>query len=338
MTGPPLGVLEELDGARIGPRAAPPHALAWPHAMATGSRAALTRPRSWAFALVAFLARGGLAVLVVPMLILPTFIGLSNTVGPTSVTAAGPTPRLVALLAVWAAIGLAAIVGGTLVAAAAEVALHREMVAPGPDRAWTDVTSGLIASPTPTPRTATRRVAMLRLALLVPVGAALAAALPGWIQVAYNELLLPSDLAIPLPVRVVGGAPISTAVVIATWLVAEAVGGLAARHVALADSSVRHAVGAAARNVARAPLTVVLTTAISLAATVLVLWPAVYALSAVWEQARVALVNGTDGLQVIGTTLLLVAAWAGCLAVAGLAAAWRSAVWTAELARATRRP
>ena len=81
-----------------------------------------------------------------------------------------------------------------------------------------------------------------------------------------------------------------------------------------------------------------LTTAISLAATVLVLVPAVYALGAAWEQARVALVDGTDGLQVIGTTLLLVAVWAGCLAVAGLAAAWRSAVWTAELARAARRP
>ena len=86
--------------------------------MAGASMVALSRPRLWVFALLAFLARGGLVALVVPMLVLPTFVGISNTVGPTSVTAAGPTPRLVAMVAAWVGITLAAIVAGTIAAPA----------------------------------------------------------------------------------------------------------------------------------------------------------------------------------------------------------------------------
>ena len=131
MTAPPVGVLEELDGGRIVPRPAPRRAIGWPRAMAAATRLAVVRPRPWAFALLAFLARGGLVALVIPMLVLPSFVGLSNTVGPTSVTAAGPTPRLIAMIATWLAMALAAIVAGTLVASAAEVALYRATPAGG---------------------------------------------------------------------------------------------------------------------------------------------------------------------------------------------------------------
>jgi hypothetical protein len=39
---------------------------------------------------------------------------------------------------------------------------------------------------------------------------------------------------------------------------------------------------------------------------------------------------------VLGATFLLVVAWAACLLVAGIAAAWRSALWTAEATRHSR--
>jgi hypothetical protein len=353
VTAPPVGVLEELDGGQIRPRPAPPHTMAWPRAMAGATRLAAGRPRLWAFALLAFLARGGLVALVLPMLVLPSFVGLSNTVGPTSVTAAGPTPRLVALVAAWLGIALASIVAGTLVAAAAEVALHRATVAPDagvvPDAGV--ATGGRVAFPsrwvvpvrvspnvaeTIPPRGAVRRVAAARLVLLVPVALALAAAVPGWVQVAYRELLLPTDLALPLPVRVIAGAPLSTLVVVAAWLLAEVVGGLAARRITLDGSSVAGALGAAAGDVARAPASILLTLALAIAGTLPFIVPAIVLVGVAWDRARVALVDASDGSGVIIATLMLVAAWAACLGVAGVTAAWRSALWTAELARRAR--
>ena len=348
MTAPPVGVLEELDGGQIGPRPATPRALAWSRAMAAATRLAAGRPRLWAFALLAFLARGGLVALVIPMLVLPSFVGLSNTVGPTSVTAAGPTPRLVALVAGWLGITLASIVAGTLVAAAAEVALHRAMVAPDASGAtgrslafpsrWvaTAVASSRHEAETLPPLSAVRRVAVVRLVLLVPVLLALAAAVPGWVQVAYRELLLPTNLALPLPLRVIAGAPLPGFVLVAAWLITEAVGGLAARRITLEEWSVAGALGAAVGDVARAPASILLTLTLAIAGTISVLVPAVVVVGAAWERARVALVDVTDGASVIIATLTLVAAWAACLGAAAVTAAWRSALWTAELARRSR--
>jgi hypothetical protein len=328
-------VLEELDGRSIGPRPAW-SSTGWPRAMAGASVAALARPRLWVFALVAFLARGGLVVLAIPMLVLPTFVGISNTVGPTSVTAAGPTSRLVAMVAAWVGIALVAIVTGTIAAAAAEVALHRAAATP---REGSGAVHGTLDdAPTtlrPT-RVMVRRLASVRLLLLVPVAVALAAAVPAWVQVGYQELVLPSNLGVPFPVRVIAGAPIGGVLVVATWLVAEVLGGIAARRIVLDGSSTVGSLWGAVRDVARAPASAALTTALAIGGTLLVSVPVVVMVGAAWDHARVALVDGWDPAGVLVATFALVAAWAGCLVVAGIAAAWRSALWTAELARHRR--
>ena len=335
MTTPPAGVLEELDGGPIRPRSAA-DAAAWHRAMASASILAASRSRLWAFALVGFLARGGLVVLVVPMLVLPTFIGLSNTVGPTSVTAAGPTPRLVAMIATWLAIAIGAIVGGTLVASASEVALYRTTVAPsegGPrdGAVWPDMRASARSWRRPV-----RRVATVRLALLGPVGVALAVAVPAWVQVGYNELVLPSNLAVPLPLRVIAGAPWATAAVIVAWLACEVLGGLATRRIALGGMSIGGALVGAIADVLRAPVATLLTTVVAIAGSLLVVVPAVMLVASAWDRARIALVDGADVVSVLGSTLVLVVAWAASLLVAGIAAAWRSALWTAEAARRPR--
>lgn len=347
MTAPPAGVLEELDGGPIRPGPVPA-AMAWPRAMAAASIVALSRPRLWAFALLAFLARGGLVVLVFPMLVLPTFVGLSNIVGPTSVTAAGPTPRLVALITAWVGVALGAIVVGTVVSAAAEVGLYHAAVAPATGGAGSAVPPAEIAAPGQVVppgetaalgqpwRRAARRIATVRLALLLPVAMALVAAVPAWVQVAYQELLLPTDLAIPLPLRVIAGAPVASMAVAAAWLLTEVFGGLAARRIALGGSSVAGAFRKAASDLGRAPISILLTLAVSIGGTLLVLVPASVLVGLAWGQARIALVDGTNAIDVIVATLLLVAAWLVCLGVAGIAAAWRSALWTAELTRRAR--
>ena len=87
------------------------------------------RPSLWVYALVAFLARGGIVLLVLPIVVAPTFVGLANFVGPASVSAGGPGPRLVALIVAGLAAAAVLVVVGTCVAAAAEVALHRATAA-----------------------------------------------------------------------------------------------------------------------------------------------------------------------------------------------------------------
>jgi hypothetical protein len=76
-----------------------------------------------------------------------------------------------------------------------------------------------------------------------------------------------------------------------------------------------------------------LTLTVAMGGTLLLLVPAVVVVGVALDHARIALVDGTDAAGIILATLVLVAAWAGCLAVAGIAAAWRSVLWTAELAR-----
>ncbi len=331
MTAPRAGVLEELDGSPVRQRPAA-DAAAWPRAMMSASIVALSRPRLWAFALLGFLARGGLVALVFPMLVLPTFVGLSNTVGPTSVTAAGPTPRLVAMIATWLAIAIGAVMGGTLIASASEVALygHRRPQEGGPrDPGLASPEARATARPG---RRLVRRVATVRVALLGPVGVALALAVPAWVQVGYNELVLPSNLAVPLPVRVVAGAPLATATVIVTWLACEVLGGLAARRIVIGGSSTGGALAAAFIEIVRAPVASLLTTFVAVAGTLLVVAATVALVASAWDRARIALVDGADVISVLGATLVLVVAWATCLLAAGVAAAWRSALWTAEAA------
>jgi hypothetical protein len=335
VTAPPAGVLEELDGGSIRPRSVSSSA-GWSRAMASASMVALSRPRLWVFALLAFLARGGLVVLVVPMLVLPTFVGISNTVGPTSVTAAGPTAPLVAMVAAWVGITLAAIVAGTIAAAAAEVAVHRATVAPPrAGSAVPDTAQGFAATLRPM-RGTVRRVASVRLVLLVPVAVALAVAVPAWVQVGYQELVLPSNLAVPFPVRVIAGAPAGGIFVIVAWLATEVLGGVASRRIVLDGSSTGGSLWHAVVDVAHAPASVVLTTALAIGGTLLVLVPVVVTVGAAWGHARVALVDGWDPAGLLVATFVLVAAWAVCLAVAGIAAAWRAALWTAEVARHRR--
>jgi hypothetical protein len=181
-----------------------------------------------------------------------------------------------------------------------------------------------------------RRAATVRLALLGPVGGALAAAVPAWVQVGYDELLLPSNLAVPLPLRVIADAPWASAAVIVTWLACEVLGGLATRRIALGGSSSGCALAAAAADVVRAPGTTLLTIVVAIAGTLLVVVPAVMLVASAWDRARSALVDGADVVGVLGATFLLVVAWAACLLVAGIAAAWRSALWTAEATRHSR--
>jgi hypothetical protein len=343
---PADGVLEELDGRPIGPPSAlAPGAVSgspavpdvpWRRGVAAATAMTVRRPSLWALALVAFLARGGLVILVLPIVVVPTFIGLANFVGPASVSAGGPGPRLIALIVAGLAAAVALVVVGACVAAAAEVALHRATVAtpeagsvvPIAPRADTQAPAGSLR--------AVARVAGVRLVLLVPVAVATAVAIPAWVAVAYHELTVPSDVAAPLAARVVAGAPAASIAVVVTWLAAEIVGGFAARRSALLGTSIPRALARGMADPFRAPLATALTVVAALGATVVVLVPTWWATGAAWDAARQALAGETGVVAAFGTALLLAAAWLAGLALAGIAAAWRATLVTMELLRRRR--
>jgi hypothetical protein len=272
---------------------------------------------------------------VLPIVVLPTFIGISNFVGPASVTAGGPAPRLVALIALGVAVGVALMVGGTILAAGAETVLHRATIAPDRDERGT--------SPGPVPAPAagspadvgpgTARVATIRLVLLVPVAVVVALAVPSWVAAAYRELTLPSDVATPLVVRVVAGAPVASAAVLAAWLAGEVAGGFATRRAVLLDAPPARALGQGLLDVVRFPAGTALTTLAALAVSLAAFVPAVVAVAAAWDAVRGALAGGADPIGAFAATLLLVVAWVAALALAGIAAAWRATLATAELLR-----
>ncbi len=300
------------------------------------------RPRLWIYALVAFLARGGVVVLALPIVVLPTFIGLANVVGPASLTPGGPSPRLVALVVAGTAAVAILVLVGTIVAAAAETALHRATVAPDPDGgpsghaepAPGDRGASFMAlAPREDVGRAVARVVVLRLVLLVPVAAVAAAGIPAWIATAYHELTLPSDVAAPLLLRVLAGTPAASLAVLVGWLAAEIVGGFATRRAVLLGASVPRALGGGIADPLRAPVGTALTVLVAGLLSALALIPATWAIAAAWSAARQALVGEIDPVGVLLVGLAMAAAWIAALVLAGIAAAGRATLVTAELLR-----
>jgi len=332
---PPDGVLEELDGSPIRP-AEFPRAEPWLRGAAASAALTAGRPALWVYALVAFLARGGVLALLLPVVVLPTFLGLSNFVGPTSVSADGPGPRLVAIVAAGLAAAFAVAIGGTIIAAAGETLLLREVVVPG--RAEARRRGAVFGAPVLVAgvRVGVTRVASVRLVLLLPVLLATAAAIPAWVAVAYRELTLPSDVAAPLVMRVLAGAPVATLLVAVAWLACEVVGGFATRRAVLLDARWPRALALGLADPLRAPVGTTLTVAAALAVTVMALVPAAWVVGTAWDAARFALVDGASAAVMLASAILLSAAWLVALLLAGIAGAWRATLATAELLR--RRP
>ena len=202
----------------------------------------LARPATWPLALAAFLIRGGILVILLPIVVLPTTVGLGTAFGPTLLSVAFgsiPIEVIVAAASVgigafvwlvvggWFAAGLEA-AGAWIVAGDEEVAVPadragRRRLAPGCRRPDGGVASRILAA---------------RLIAAVPLGVALALGSIRLVFVTYRELTAPLDVATPIAIRVLRGSPEVVVAVVVTWMLAEIVGALAARRIALADAGV----------------------------------------------------------------------------------------------------
>lgn len=291
--------------------------------MAAALLATLQRPGAWATALAAFLVRGGIVPLLVPILVIPSTSGLAIIVGPSLVAFVfGQTaPEFVLLVVIAIVLVGSWILFGGLVGAWLDLALLRDTAADEELEVAAIDRGGL-----PWAGLAARLLALLPLAVALSWGAYRIA------EATYQQLILPDDLAIPTPLRVLRDVPDAVLLVAATWLLGEAVGGLAQRRLAVAPASVPAALGWAVGRFVRAPLgtlgTLALTNVVAIATVVTV----ALATGVAWDRLRIALVS-TDGAgSAVGLALFL-ATWLLALALTGFVVAWRATAWTFEAYR-----
>lgn len=288
--------------------------------LTTGALDALSAPRLWAIGLAGFLARGGIVLFALPVVVLPSVVGLSTFIGPNSVTAAGLAPRVIALIAVSAAAVTAAVFLGTLVGALTERALVQAIV---------DGRAGDAGRRGPAPGSPPLAVLVaIRLVALVPLGLAVAVGGARLGQVGYQELILPSDSAAPYVVRVLLAGPEVVAALIVALVVSELIAAVAVRLVLLDRRGVPGALGGALVWIARRPIRSVAIMAGTTIGSVVVVGPALVACTVAWSGVRTVLLGPSDPMAALGSVVLFVASWMVGLALAGLAATWRSAAWS----------
>jgi hypothetical protein len=294
--------------------------------MLGGALGALSSPGAWPVALAGFLARGGLILFLVPIVVLPTPAGVANVVAPWVVPFAfgQVSAEVLAILAGTAAVIVAWIVAGGLLGAWAEMVLIRQAAA--------NEELGFGSVVPPPRRRLIGQLFAVRLLAHAPlaIGLAWGAARIG--QAGYRELVNPLEVVSPLVVRVVSAVPDAVAVVIVAWLIGEAAGGLAARHFVLGGTSPGRSLREGYFDLVRSPssLATLLLTTFGLLVTIA---PSVLAAGVGWSWARVTLLGGGVLPELMAAIVLFVVLWLGGLVLAAGVAAWRSYAWTAEWLR-----
>ncbi|HEX8939533.1 MAG TPA: hypothetical protein VF763_05160 [Candidatus Limnocylindrales bacterium] len=311
-------------------------AARWLDEVPLASLDALGRPDLWPLALLGFLVRGGLLLFLLPIVELPSPVGIASFVGLHVLTIGGdPTPGLV----VAAAALVLGLVGwlllGGLLAAALEARLVRSTLA-AEDSAAEPPGPGLDLAV---------RLLAVRLVALLPLALAL-----GWwivriVDVAYRELTVPLDLATPVAVRALADAADADAAVLVTWLLAEAWGALAVRRILLDSQAIRAALVGALGDLLRRPISSLATLGLAVLGSAILVAPPLVGAWIAWSRlavaARVGVLSPADLggalpaslAEVLGPPfflILLLVAFLGGLALAGAASAGRSALWTRQ--------
>ena len=281
---------------------------------AAALEAAVSDPGAWPTGILGFLVRGGVVVLALPILTLPSPVGVGTILGPAVVSTGRIEGPLRSLLIV-ATTAIAVIVAmAVLLAAVAQWLIHERWGVPG-----------AVAG-----RAAVGRLAAGEIVALIPLGAAIAATLARVVDDVRSELLLPGDLTVSFAVRVVGRSALPLGVLVAALLMTEALDGLISRRIVVRD---------------RRPLTglhalasVAGTAAIGWLMTLVVLVPGLVVVGATWDAAHVAWsrlsgagVGSADAALALVATVAMVAVWVGVLLLCGIASLFRAHLWTSRV-------
>jgi hypothetical protein len=286
----------------------------------------LVRPATWVVALAGLLAGGGLVVVAAPILVLPTPTGLQNALGaPVSTLVFGdPSSEFIALVVGTVIAGVLMLGGGLLVGSWAERRSLDLVLEAAADEGFLAGSPDLAAAP------GTLAVAAVRLLSLLPPLVAAVIAWPTLYAVTYDELILPGDLATPLPIRVIARIAPLLAGVVVTWLLADAAAAVGVRRLVLERRRVVAAWALGWAGLVRRPHRVLGTAIIGVLVTAVAAGPALTAAVLGWGQVRELLAIDRDPLAMVVAVAMWVAIWLGALVLAGVGAAFRTAAWTME--------
>lgn len=299
--------------------------MSWLAATRASALLLVERPGLAVVGLAGFLARGGLLLFVLPFVTLPTPVGIGNWIGPTSITASGPSERLLWLMGAIVAILVAALAIGTVLGSFADRALFG--AAEGGNR-----TGGRSRRRSDTV-VVIARLAVIRLLALAPVALALAWSAQRFGAATYRELILPDELVTPLVLRVLDRTRDAVAVVVLAWLLGEFVGGVAVRHHLRRGDPIPLALVRPMIDLVRRPLTTLATFVAGAVVVLVAVAPPLMLCWVLFRGVRAAIGEGHI-VMTIAAVMVFVAAWTAALWVAGLVAAWRSMLGSYEVLRA----
>jgi hypothetical protein len=288
----------------------------------------LASPLTWPLGLATFLLRGGILLVLLPIVVLPSPVGLGNLLAPILMTIVfqGIQGEVVVLAVAGTVLIVGWLVVGGLVAAILEADAARSVArdedtaeAPGSgrDERFAAVDRALGA-----------RLLAARIAAHAPTAVILLLASVRLVDVAYAELTRPADVTAPIVLRVLSGAPEVVILLAITWAFGEVAGALATRRIAFDGVPVVGALRDAVGAIVRHPLDVVAAFAIPTAGLAIVVVTSAIAAAVAWSAVRVA-IRSSDEL-ILGTlaVVVFVALWMVGLLLISVTAAWRAAVWS----------
>jgi hypothetical protein len=309
----------------------------------------LGRPAWWVLALAGFLARGGIILAVLPIVRLPSPLGLSDIFAPAIIQlrlGRIDVDVIAAIVGVAAAIVACVVIGG-LLGAATDLALIRDGAVAAADEGATDDpvgrrTGDSEAQPMSPPRPTSPsggfrvvgRVLVVRLAAHLPFEIAVAIGTVAIVNVTYAELTRPEDVATPLVIRVIAGAALPIGGTVVAWLLGELAGGPAARRVVLENAGFRDALGGAVAALVLRPRSTLVPWIVTTVALVVIVIATLGGARIAWLRADAALTDSSiDAVTLVVTLMTFVAIWLAALALIGLVAATRSVALTFEAVR-----
>jgi hypothetical protein len=176
-------------------------------------------------------------------------------------------------------------------------------------------------------------VALIRLLGLVPPFVVGALAWSSFYNATFTELTLPENLATPLPVRIIGQMPIQVVLLVGAWLVADAAASVGVRRLVLERRGVLASWALGWNDLVRRPHRILPAAILGDLAVVVAAGPALVAAAVAWVRVRETLELAANSPVGVIAVALWVAIWLGSLALAGVGAAVRSALFTVEAAR-----
>jgi hypothetical protein len=300
--------------------------VSWRAAVWAATFATLARSRWWLIALAAFLVRGGVVLVLPPVLLIPTPAELANLLNPSLLgTGLGsPTPLLVTVVAI-ASLGLLVlVVVTTLLGTVLDLALV--------EAAEDELEVHPFGSSSPRPRHQPISMAAatgVRLAAHVPTAVVVVVAAIALGNATTAELISPEGSG-PLFLRILLRVPIAPAAVVVAWLFGEAWGGLAIRHLG-PDRSVIAALRDGLRDLVRpSGIATIMVSTTVVAVPLLALW---LAAGRAFDRLSPLLIGPSDSGLLLLALGLLAGTWVAGLWLLGIGLAWRSAAWTAEALR-----